>query len=228
MGTVFPHQEVSVETLLRNSDLSPELLHQALLPLTSDKGPLTLEGAQNLPQEGKLAGSVLKLCGMMGGPEGGGDYTREGEHSRILIHVSPPCPWVPNRDWIPGVLRLRELRSQTHEEVLWLIPPQTYLSVEKDEGRTLEQKRNLLSCLLVRILKAYGEKGLHIDQLVCLVGRKDHALGQGVAPGSSQEKLASFNMKYSLGPTSTWFFLVMCIRNVGIRTQVTLVSNHFV
>lgn len=75
------------------------------------------------------------------------------------------------------MLRLREPRSQPHEEVLWLIPPQTYFSVEKDEGRTLEQKRNLLSCLLVRILKAHGEKGLHIDQLVCLVGRKDHALG---------------------------------------------------
>ncbi|XP_031203400.1 cullin-9 isoform X4 [Mastomys coucha] len=139
-------EEVSVETLLRNSDLSPELLHQALLPLTSDKGPLTLEGAQNLPQE--------------------------------------------------GVLRLREPRSQTHEEVLWLIPPQTYLSVEKDEGRTLEQKRNLLSCLLVRILKAYGEKGLHIDQLVCLVleawqkgsnppGRLGHTVAVGVACSST-------------------------------------------
>eukprot|EP00073_Rattus_norvegicus_P010904 NP_001178511.1 cullin-9 [Rattus norvegicus] len=112
-------EEVSVEILLRNSGLSPELLHQALLPLTSDSGPLTLEEAQDFPQG--------------------------------------------------GVLRLREPRSQTHEEVLWLIPPQTYLSVEKDEGRTLEQKRNLLSCLLVRILKAHGEKGLHIDQLVCLV-----------------------------------------------------------
>lgn len=53
------------------------------------------------------------------------------------------------------------------------MPPQVYLNVEKDEGRTLEQKRNLLSCLLVRILKAHGEKGLHIDQLVCLVGRGD-------------------------------------------------------
>lgn len=112
-------EEVAVEVLLKNSDLSPELLHQALLPLTSDNGLLTLEEAQNFP---------------------------EG-----------------------GLLRLRKSKSQTHEEVLWLIPPQTYLSVEKDEGRTLEQKRNLLSCLLVRILKAHGEKGLHIDQLVCLV-----------------------------------------------------------
>ncbi|XP_026641184.1 cullin-9 isoform X3 [Microtus ochrogaster] len=112
-------EEVSVETLLETSDLSPELLQQALLPLIADNGPLTLEEAQRFPQA--------------------------------------------------GMLRLREPRSQPHEEVLWLIPPQTYFSVEKDEGRTLEQKRNLLSCLLIRILKAYGEKGLHVDQLVCLV-----------------------------------------------------------
>jgi hypothetical protein len=52
-STVSPYQEVSVETLLRNSDLSPELLHQALLPLTSDNGPLTLEETQDYPQGGK-------------------------------------------------------------------------------------------------------------------------------------------------------------------------------
>lgn len=68
------------------------------------------------------------------------------------------------------MLQLREPRSWAIGEALWLIPPQTYLDVEKDEGRTLEQKRNLLSCLLVRILKAHGQEGLHIDQLVCLVG----------------------------------------------------------
>uniref|UniRef100_A0A9L0K731 Cullin 9 n=1 Tax=Equus asinus TaxID=9793 RepID=A0A9L0K731_EQUAS len=110
----FNQMEVSVETLLKSSDLTPELLLQALLPLTSENGPLTLHE-------------------------------------------------------VPGVLRLREPRLQPRGEALWLIPPQTYLNVEKDEGRTLEQKRNLLSCLLVRILKAHGEKGLHIDQLVCLV-----------------------------------------------------------
>lgn len=68
------------------------------------------------------------------------------------------------------MLQLREPRSWAIGEALWLIPPQTYLDVEKDEGRTLEWKRNLLSCLLVRILKAHGQEGLHIDQLVCLVG----------------------------------------------------------
>ncbi|KAM4815980.1 cullin-9 [Urocitellus parryii] len=112
-------EEVSIETLLKNSDLSAELLHQALLPLTSENGPLTLQEGQDFPHR--------------------------------------------------GVLRLRRPGLQPSEEVLWLIPPQTYLNVEKDEGRTLEQKRNLLSCLLIRILKAHGEKGLHIDQLVCLV-----------------------------------------------------------
>lgn len=66
MGTASPHQEVSVEILLRNSGLSPELLHQALLPLTSDSGPLTLGEAQDFPQGGKSAGSVLGLCGMVG------------------------------------------------------------------------------------------------------------------------------------------------------------------
>nr|KAF6461678.1 cullin 9 [Molossus molossus] len=84
-------EEVSVETLLKNSDLTPQLLLQALLPLTSENGPLTMHEGQDFPHG------------------------------------------------------------------------------EKDKGRTLEQKRNLLSCLLVRILKAHGEKGLHIDQLVCLV-----------------------------------------------------------
>ncbi|XP_007085226.2 cullin-9 isoform X2 [Panthera tigris] len=112
-------EEVSVETLLKNSDLTPELLLQALLPLTSENGPLTLHEGQDFPHR--------------------------------------------------GVLRLRAPEPQCCGEALWLIPPQTYLDVEKDEGRTLEQKRNLLNCLIVRILKVHGEKGLHIDQLVCLV-----------------------------------------------------------
>lgn len=55
---------------------------------------------------------------------------------------------------------------------MWLIPPQTYLKAEDEEGRNLEKRRNLLNCLIVRILKAHGDEGLHIDQLVCLVGRR--------------------------------------------------------
>ncbi|XP_054990859.1 cullin-9 isoform X2 [Sorex araneus] len=112
-------EEMSVESLLENSDLTPELLLQALTPLTSHHGPLTL----------------------MEGPD------------------LPPG----------GVLRPRVPEPQPDRDTLWLLPPQKYLNVEKDEGRTLEQKRNLLSCLLVHILKAHGQTGLHIDQLVCLV-----------------------------------------------------------
>ncbi|XP_053769849.1 cullin-9 isoform X2 [Desmodus rotundus] len=112
-------EEVSVETLLKNSDLTTQLLLQALLPLTSENGPLTLHEGQDFPRG--------------------------------------------------GVLRVREPGLRPRGEALWLVPSQKYLNVEKDEGRTLEQKRNLLSCLLVRVLKAHGGKGLHIDHLVCLV-----------------------------------------------------------
>ncbi|XP_040839355.1 cullin-9 isoform X1 [Ochotona curzoniae] len=137
----FNHtEEVSVQSLLKHSDLSPELLLQAFLPLTSENGPLTLQEGPDFPPQ--------------------------------------------------GVLQLREPRSWAIGEALWLIPPQMYLDVEKDEGRTLEQKRNLLSCLLVRILKAHGQEGLHIDQLVCLVLEAWHkgpnppsSLGRAIAGG---------------------------------------------
>lgn len=47
---------MSVETLLKNSDLTPELLLQALLPLTSDNGPLTLHEGQGFPYRGRSSG----------------------------------------------------------------------------------------------------------------------------------------------------------------------------
>lgn len=58
---------------------------------------------------------------------------------------------------------------------MWLIPPQTYLNAEDEEGQNLEKRRNLLNCLIVRILKAHGDEGLHIGHLVCLVGRGGQA-----------------------------------------------------
>lgn len=63
---------------------------------------------------------------------------------------------------------------------MWLIPPQRYLKAEDEEGRNLEKRRNLLNCLVVRILKGHGDEGLHIDQLVCLVGNDGY--GHGVRP----------------------------------------------
>lgn len=62
---------------------------------------------------------------------------------------------------------------------MWLVPPQTYLKAEGEEGRNLEKRRNLLNCLVVRILKAHGDEGLHIDQLVCLVSSGGHWWGEG-------------------------------------------------
>ena len=53
-GPVSPAQEVSLEALLKSSGLSPELLLQALLPLTSDSGPLTLQEGQDFPPRGRF------------------------------------------------------------------------------------------------------------------------------------------------------------------------------
>ncbi|XP_023368532.1 cullin-7 isoform X2 [Otolemur garnettii] len=111
---------VSVESLLELSGLSPDMLNQAIAPLTSARGPLDLHEPKDVP------GGVLKI--------------RDGSEE--------PRPRRGN---------------------VWLIPPQTYLKAEDEEGRNLEKRRNLLNCLIVRILKAHGDEGLHIDQLVCLV-----------------------------------------------------------
>ncbi|XP_030171398.1 cullin-7 [Lynx canadensis] len=111
---------VSVESLLALSGLSPDMLNQAIGPLTSSRGPLDLQEQKDVP------GGVLKI--------------RDGSEE--------PRPRRGN---------------------VWLIPPQTYLKAEDEEGRNLEKRRNLLNCLIVRILKAHGDEGLHIDQLVCRV-----------------------------------------------------------
>ncbi|XP_008827320.1 cullin-7 isoform X2 [Nannospalax galili] len=70
-----------------------------------------------------------------------------------------------------GVLKVRDDSEEPRPRRgnVWLIPPQTYLKAEDEEGRNLEKRRNLLNCLVVRILKAHGDEGLHIDQLVYLV-----------------------------------------------------------
>ncbi|XP_065489010.1 cullin-9-like isoform X8 [Caloenas nicobarica] len=64
-----------------------------------------------------------------------------------------------------GVLQLNQAAlacaSGRH---LRLLPQQRYLRVEKADVSTLERKRNVLCCLITRILKV--EKQLHIDNLV--------------------------------------------------------------
>ncbi|KAL1771653.1 cullin-7 isoform X2 [Sigmodon hispidus] len=111
---------LSVESLLELSQLPPDVLHRAIGPLTSSRGPLELQERKD------GSGGVLKIR----------DDSEE------------PRPRRGN---------------------VWLLPPQTYLKADDEEGRNLEKRRNLLNCLVVRILKAYGDEGLHIDQLVCLV-----------------------------------------------------------
>ncbi|XP_068088702.1 cullin-9 isoform X2 [Hyperolius riggenbachi] len=65
-----------------------------------------------------------------------------------------------------GLLGLSEEISaeQNSRKVHQLLPRQTYLNVEEDEGRTMEKKRNIILCLIMQIMKE--EKELHIDNLV--------------------------------------------------------------
>ncbi|KAM6128215.1 cullin-9-like [Pterocles gutturalis] len=63
------------------------------------------------------------------------------------------------------VLRLnRGALAQASGRHLRLLPQQRYLQAERAEVSTLERKRNVLCCLITRILKV--EKQLHVDNLV--------------------------------------------------------------
>ncbi|XP_052557084.1 cullin-9-like isoform X2 [Tympanuchus pallidicinctus] len=65
----------------------------------------------------------------------------------------------------PGALRLnRAALAHASGRQLRLLPRQRYLRAERAESSALERKRNVLCCLITRILKA--EKQLHIDNLV--------------------------------------------------------------
>ncbi|XP_012874550.1 PREDICTED: cullin-7 [Dipodomys ordii] len=82
-----------------------------------------------------------------------------------------PLDLQEQKDVPGGVLKIRDGSKEPRPRRgdVWLVPPQTYLKAEDEEGRNLEKRRNLLNCLVVRIVKAHGDEGLHIDQLVCLV-----------------------------------------------------------
>lgn len=69
--------------------------------------------------------------------------------------------------WVlaPGVLRLNQAAlAQSCGRQLRLLPQQRYLRTERAEVSALERKRNVLCCLITRVLKV--EKQLHIDNLV--------------------------------------------------------------
>ncbi|XP_068531575.1 cullin-9 isoform X2 [Anas acuta] len=79
----------------------------------------------------------------------------EGEGEAVLLRSCAPG----------GALRLnRAALAQASGRQLRLLPRQRYLRAERAESGALERKRNVLCCLLSRILKA--EKRLHIDNLV--------------------------------------------------------------
>ncbi|XP_075269377.1 cullin-9-like isoform X2 [Opisthocomus hoazin] len=64
-----------------------------------------------------------------------------------------------------GVLRLNQAAlARASGRHLRLLPRQSYLRAERAEVSALERKRNVLCCLITRILKV--EKQLHIDNLV--------------------------------------------------------------
>ncbi|OXB55188.1 hypothetical protein ASZ78_016324 [Callipepla squamata] len=64
-----------------------------------------------------------------------------------------------------GALRLNQAAlAHASGRHLRLLPRQRYLRAERAESSALERKRNVLCCLITRILKA--EKQLHIDNLV--------------------------------------------------------------
>ncbi|XP_053169139.1 cullin-9-like isoform X3 [Hemicordylus capensis] len=117
-------EEVSLETLLEATGLSPVLLGHALKPLTKENGILT------------QSQSVLRL--------------NEGTLAQV---------------------------SGQH---LWLLPKQTYLNVQENEGSALERKRNTICCLLLQILKE--EKEIHIDNLVFRVIDACQKLEPSLAP----------------------------------------------
>ncbi|KAM9233913.1 cullin-7 [Dugong dugon] len=82
-----------------------------------------------------------------------------------------PLDLQEQKDAPRGVLKIRDDSEEPRPRRgnVWLIPPKMYLKAEDEEGQNLEKRRNLLNCLIVRILKAHGDEGLNIDQLVCLV-----------------------------------------------------------
>ena len=70
----------------------------------------------------------------------------------------------------PGALRLNQAAlARASGRHLRLLPRQRYLRAERAEVSALERKRNVLCCLITRILKV--EKQLHTDNLVFRVRR---------------------------------------------------------
>ncbi|XP_062952642.1 cullin-7 isoform X3 [Cynocephalus volans] len=97
------------------------------------------------------------------------------------------------KDVPAGFLKVRDGSEEPRPRRgnVWLIPPQTYLKAEDEEGRNLEKRRNLLNCLIVRILKAHGDEGLHIDQLVLEAWQKGPCPPRGLVSSLGRGSVCS-------------------------------------
>lgn len=79
-----------------------------------------------------------------------------------------------------GALRLNErVLACLSGQHLWLLPNQTYLNVEDDEGKVLEKRRNAIYSLIIQILKE--KTTMHIDNLVFRVVEACQKLKPGAA-----------------------------------------------
>lgn len=117
----------------------------------------------------------LWLGATRGGQGWGGQQCRQqqeaqlGSQSHTCVRGSfraQPEAWL-SLAWVlaAGALRLNQAAlAQASGRQLRLLPQQRYLRTERAEVSALERKRNVLCCLITRILKV--EKQLHIDNLV--------------------------------------------------------------
>lgn len=90
----------------------------------------------------------------------------------VLGLLQGPAQGLADPGWVlaPGVLQVNQAAlARASGRHLRLLPQQRYLQVERADVSTLERKRNVLCCLITRILKV--EKQLHIDNLVFRVWR---------------------------------------------------------
>lgn len=102
-----------------------------------------------------------------GGP-GSGSTAPRGAWGSFRAHFGARLTL--GRVLAPGALRLNQAAlARASGRHLRLLPRQRYLRAERADVSALERKRNVLCCLITRILKV--EKQLHIDNLVFRVWR---------------------------------------------------------
>ncbi|KAF2986661.1 hypothetical protein EK904_013443, partial [Melospiza melodia maxima] len=129
-----------------------------------------------------------------------------------------------------GALRLNQAAlAQSCGRQLRLLPQQRYLRTEGAEVSALERKRNVLCCLITRILK--GEKQLHVDSLVFRVRAAGARGAQGLPGGCSHctgaallPQVIDACQKGELGPGVQ--FLSFCCHSVDVLSCILHLLNQ--